>query len=240
MQRTRVEHEHSQPGGPKPILLAENQVHVIVVRFRAGGGERALLHERVVSGVVVHGGAQKPLRFRRLRPIETSSAQIIAKRNLYVVGHTDGVHGAPVNIYEALCGKLSERIKLRLAGRTVGDAGIFVNCFERRKEPDFPFNNRAANSSDVVLTGERLLGVWGRGLDWQTRVQRGSAFVESQVSVPVIRSVFGCDYYGSGGSAAGVGVHLGSAKSKLLDGVTRKILQEAPNVIVGIVSAIDG
>ena len=39
----------------------------------------------------------------------------------------------------AFRGQRRQRLKLRQAGRAVGDARIFVNSFERREEPHFPF-----------------------------------------------------------------------------------------------------
>ena len=73
------------------------------------------------------------------------------------------------------------------AGRAVGDAGIFVNDFEGGEEPDFSFLERPAERANVVLPGERLLGV-GRGIvDGKARIQSCGPLVKRRVSVPTGR-----------------------------------------------------
>ena len=76
----------SRVNDPSQVGLKMNcwpmhQIQIIVVPSGAGGWQRGLLDERIVSDVIVHACAQEPLRARRLRPVETRRCQIVAERN---------------------------------------------------------------------------------------------------------------------------------------------------------------
>jgi hypothetical protein len=90
------------------------------------------------------------------------------------------------------------------------------------------------------LPGERLLGIGSGVLDGVAGVERGGAFVDGGIAVPVVGAALGGDDDGAGGGAAGVGVLLAGADGELFDGVGRVVLQEAADVVVGVVAAIDG
>ena len=61
MQSAGVEDERAEPVRIERVLVAQNQVEVIVVRSRAGGRQRGLLHHGVAREVAVRGGPQKPV-----------------------------------------------------------------------------------------------------------------------------------------------------------------------------------
>jgi hypothetical protein len=61
VQAAGVEDEGANPVGIKCVLLADNQVEVIVVRRGAGGGKRGLLHHGVARDVTVRRGPEKPV-----------------------------------------------------------------------------------------------------------------------------------------------------------------------------------
>ena len=64
------------------------------------------------------------------------------------------------------------------------------------------------------------------------------SLVKRAVAVPFVRSALGGDYHGAARGTARVGIFLRSSHGKFLDRVRRKILQEAADVIVGVVAAI--
>src|SRR6202050_4910783 len=75
VQSARAEHQRSNPSRAPRKLIADNQVHVVVVRLSPSGRQSGLLHPGVVRNVVVDGRTQEPLRARRLRPIKSNGAQ---------------------------------------------------------------------------------------------------------------------------------------------------------------------
>src|SRR5579863_5485153 len=79
MQSAGVEYETSQPRRTECVLVANHQVHVIVMLLETCRRQRRLLNECVVGGVIVDGRTQKPLRLLRLRPVKARSSQVIAK-----------------------------------------------------------------------------------------------------------------------------------------------------------------
>src|SRR5215469_13617599 len=141
MQAARIEGEGTKPGGTKRELVADDHVQIIAVPRRASRRQSGLLYRKIVSGVVVLGSSQKPLRTIGLRPIDARRTERVAKGNRHVVRNGDGIH--PGN--QPLRGERSERIELRKAGRTVSDAGVFVLVLERSKKPNFALHNRPAN-----------------------------------------------------------------------------------------------
>ena len=90
VQQAGVENQSAQPRGTERISIAERRVPVIVVRGQSGGGQRGLLHQRVVREVAVFASAQEPLRFRRLRPVKAHRADVVAERNGNSCGNGDG------------------------------------------------------------------------------------------------------------------------------------------------------
>ena len=90
------------------------------------------------------------------------------------------------------------------------------------------------------MAGEGLLGIGGGVLDGVAGVERGGALVEGCVAVPVVGAALSGDDDGAGGGAAGVGVLLAGADGELLDGVGGEVLEEASDVVVGVVAAVDG
>ena len=81
----------------------------------------------------------------------------------------------------------------------------------------------------------------GRGIvDGEPRVQRRSAFVKCRFAMPLVGAAPRGDDNRTRGGASGIGVSLRGAKGKFLNGIGRKVLQEAANIVVGIVAAING
>src|SRR6266436_6570885 len=60
VQAAGVENERAEPVGIKRVLVAHNQVEVIAVRSRSGGGERGLLHQGVARDVTIRRSPEKP------------------------------------------------------------------------------------------------------------------------------------------------------------------------------------
>jgi hypothetical protein len=71
-------------------------------------------------------------------------------------------------------------------------------------------------------------------------VEVGGALEECGIAVPVVGAAFGGEFNGTGGGAAGVGIFLRGANGEFLNGVGRKILEEAADVVVGVIAAVDG
>ena len=95
-----------------------------------------------------------------------------------------------------------------------------------------------ANGAYIILPRERLFGIGGRVIYGRTGVQGCGSLVEAQYSVPFVGPVLGGDDDRAASRARGIGVFLGSAHRKFLDGVGRETLQEAANVVIGIVATI--
>ena len=236
MQFAGVEHERAQPRRTEQILIADDRVPIIVVRSKSGGRQGGLLYQRVAREVTVFGSAPEPLRFGRLRPIEADGADVIAERDWHVLRNCDRAHSRA----EAFRSELRECVELCRAGRAVGDAGVLVNVFQRREEPEFVFDEWSADCADIVLPREGLLRIGRRILNGEAGVKIGRAFIECAVAVPLVAAAAGRDDDGSGRCAAGVGIFLCGADGEFLDRVGRKILQESADVIVGVVAAVDG
>ena len=71
------------------------------------------------------------------------------------------------------------------------------------------------------------------------RIQSRPAPVEPQIAMPLIGAVTGRDHHRTDRGSPGVGVFLRSSHRKFLNCIGRKILQEAANVVVRIISAIN-
>ena len=114
-----------------------------------------------------------------------------------------------------------------------------MDVFDRGIEPNTILQDRSSQRSHVILAREGLLGRRRRVLDREARVERRLAIEERFVSVPVIGPAFGGDYHRAGCGAARVRIFLGRPHRKFLHGIRRIILQESPNVVVGVVASID-
>src|SRR6202023_143607 len=79
VQSAGVENERPQPRSAEGELIAESQVHGVIVGGRACQGERALLDQSVVRRVTVCRGAKEPLRAWRWRPVKAHQAKIVAE-----------------------------------------------------------------------------------------------------------------------------------------------------------------
>ena len=75
--------------------------------------------------------------------------------------------------------QLRERVKLRHAGIAVGNAGVFMNIFQRGKKPQTILHDRAAERADIILARKWLLRVGRWIVDREARIQSGSAFVKA-------------------------------------------------------------
>ena len=210
------------------------------MRCGSGGGKSGLLHHGVVRNVVVHGGAKEPVRTGRLRPVQTGGGEIVAERDRNTRGDGDGIDAQDPIIDSARCGELRQGIEFGLAGRAIGNAGVFVYVFEGRKKTDFVSDRGATESSDIVLTRKGLFGIGSRVVNRKTRIEIRSPAVEPRVAVPLVGPALGGDDHGCGGRPAGVRILLRRADRKFLDRIGRKILEKAANPIIGIVAAVHG
>src|ERR1700747_1020546 len=165
--------------------------------------------------ITVFGRSQKPLRFRRLRPVKSQRTDVVAKRNRNGSWYRNRGDSRPAHVDQAIGRYPRQRIKLRGAIWAVGDAGILMHVLERGKEPHFIFCERPSKSTNIILTRKRLLRIMHansvgarlrRILDRKAGVERRRAFVKGRASLPVIGSVFGRDHDRSGGGSASVRV----------------------------------
>ena len=90
VQQAGVEHKCSQPRRTEGVGVAEDGVPVVIVRGQSRRGQSCLLHQRVVRNVTVFRGAEEPLRLRRLRPVESERADVVAKRDRHILRNGDG------------------------------------------------------------------------------------------------------------------------------------------------------
>ena len=123
--------------------------------------------------------------------------------------------------------------------RAVSNACIFVESFNRRKEPQLSAHDRAAKRSNVILPRERLLRIRRRIINRKARVQRRGALVECPASMPVVGAMLGRDDNRCSSRSRRVRVLLRSPYSKFLDRIGREILQETADVIVGVVAPVN-
>jgi len=63
----------------------------------------------------------------------------------------DGIDPQDPSLILPALASLRESIEFGLAGRAIGNAGVFVHVFERRKEPEFVSDRETAKCSDIVL-----------------------------------------------------------------------------------------
>ncbi len=113
-------------------MVAENEVEIIAVRGRSGGGKRGLLHHGVACDVTVRGSAEKPARLIRWSPIQARVRKIVAKGDRDIFRHSNLVDGrAGAAVTDQACGRqLGQGVEFRLAGGAVSDAGVFMHVFE--------------------------------------------------------------------------------------------------------------
>ena len=203
---------------------------------RPSGGQGALLHERIVSGVSIESGPQEPLRTGRLSPVEAQVAEVIPERNGHIVRRRNRTDAWD----EPLCRQTGKGLELGEVRGAVSDAGVFVDRFERRKEEELILNDRTAQRGHVVLPRERLLRQRRGILYWVAGVQRGGALVEGFFAVPEVGAALGGDLDRAAHGAADVRILLRRLHGEFLDRIRRKILQEAADPIVRVVGAIHG
>src|ERR1700687_2648945 len=137
------------------------------MRSQSGRGQRCLLYQGIAREVAVLRGAQKPLRLRRLRPVKTQRADVVAKRDADVLGYNDGRNARN----QAIRRQLRQRVELRRARRAVCNAGIFMDMLERSEDPELVFHEGRAESAHIVLAGEWLLGIGRRILNREARIE---------------------------------------------------------------------
>ena len=135
---------------------------------------------------------------------------------------------------------MREGIELRSAGGAVSDAGVFVDVFDRGKDPQLIALDGTAERANIILARERLLGIGSGILNREARIERGGTLVESSGAMPLVGATFGGDHDGAGGGTSGIGIFLSGLKSEFLNGIRREVLQEAANPVIGIIAAIDG
>ena len=184
------------------------------------------------------------MRRGRLGPVKPHSAEVVAERDGNGGRNRDGRDAGD----EALRSNCAQRIELLGAGGAVGNAGVFMNVLKGGEEPHLVFDQRTAQSSDVVLAGEGLFGIvyagcigagFRRVLNGETSIECGSPFVEGSIAVPVVGASPGGDHYRSGGGPARVGIFIRSAHGKFLNAIGREVLQESSDPIVGVIRAVD-
>src|ERR1700730_616814 len=115
-----------------------------------------------------------------------------------------------------------------------------MDVLEGAEDPELVLDDGAAQSADVVLAGEGLLGIGSGIVDRKTRVKRGGTLVEGFVAVPVVGAVLRGDDHRSSGGAAGVRIFLRGGDGKLLDRFRRIVLQETADPVIGVVGAVNG
>ena len=135
---------------------------------------------------------------------------------------------------------MREGVELRGAGGAVGDAGIFVDVFDRGKHPQLVALDGTAERANIILAREGLLGIGSGIFDGESGVERGGTLVKSSSAVPFVSATFGGDHDGARGGASGIGIFLSGLKGEFLNGIRREVLQEAANPVIGVVAAIDG
>src|SRR5579859_2766217 len=133
MQSTGAKNKRTHPRRAEGVLIADGQIQVVVVRGCTGGRQRRLLHQGIASRKAIECGAQKPLRVRRLRPVEADQPQIIAKGNRNAGRNRNRTDASAVAGEQSIQSELREGRKFALALWTIGDTGIFMHVFERRK-----------------------------------------------------------------------------------------------------------
>src|SRR5579864_5988361 len=227
MQTAIAEDERAKPIRAECELVAQDKIEIVVVSRCAGRRKSGLLNEGIVRDVAIGGGAKEPLRTVALIPVEANQAHVIAERNRNAAGNGNGRDCCVADSEQALRGQLGQGIELSLTLRTVSNAGVFVDVFERGEEPELVFDNRSTECADIILARERLLRIGRWIFDGEASVKRSGTLVESFIAVPLICPVFGRDHDGAGGRATGVGVFLSRSNGEFLDGLRRKALEEA-------------
>src|SRR5580704_1323170 len=115
-----------------------------------------------------------------------------------------------------------------------------MDTFECGKEPQTILPDRAAQRGYVILPRKGLLGIRSRILDGKSRIQRGRALVKCRVAMERVRSSPGCDHNRSGRGTARVRVLLRGPDREFMNSIGRVILQEASDIVIGVVSSIHG
>src|ERR1019366_7153073 len=81
VQQAGIDDQIVEPRRTERIRIAEHRVRVIVMGGQSGGGQSCLRYQSIVGDVAVLRGAQEPLRLRRLRPVKTERADVVAERD---------------------------------------------------------------------------------------------------------------------------------------------------------------
>src|SRR5215469_3602419 len=92
----------------------------------------------------------------------------------------------------------------------------------------------------VVLPGEWLLGLWRGVVQLVAGVECRCPLIECRRAMPLVGAMPGAYDHRASHSAAGVRILLGGLHGEFLKRIRGKVLQEAANVVVGVVPAIDG
>ena len=114
-----------------------------------------------------------------------------------------------------------------------------MNFLNGSEKPKLVLYDWPAERANVILLGEWLFGQRRRILDRITGIESGGAFVEGRSTVPLVGSAFGCDLNRAAHGAPDIRILLRSLDCEFLNRIRRKILQEAADVIVGVVHAVD-
>jgi hypothetical protein len=97
------------------------------------GRQRGLLDQVILRELTIPGSTQEPLRPLRLGPVKTNHAEEIVKRNGSVIRYRYGSDARN----QPHARQRGQGIELVETVRTVIDAGILLDIFERRKCPGF-------------------------------------------------------------------------------------------------------
>ncbi len=141
---------------------------------------------------------------------------------------------------QPLLRQLIQGVELRQTVGTVVDAGVLVHHLEPGENPDLVLHDRSADRSNIVLPRKGLLGLGRWVVDGEACIQSRCALKHREVAMPVIGAALGADDHRCGGGAANVGIRLRGLHRKFAHNIRRKVLQEAADVIVRVVHAIDG
>ena len=172
-----------------------------------------------------------------MRPIETAGKERVAERHGH--GCWNAANGGDVRKI-AGGGELGKRAEFGERLGAVGDAGVFVDVFVGSEEPEFAGLHRAAEGGDGVLAREGLLGIGFGIIERVPGVQILPAIVVGQAAMPVVSAAARGENDAAAVGARSIRAKLRGAHDKFLHGFGRKILEEAADVIVVVVAAVNG
>src|SRR6266851_7860034 len=237
MEATGLEGEGAEPRRRELKLVVEKDVVVVGSRGGAGRGQSPLLEEIVAGVIAVERAAHEPLRARGLLPIETAGKERVEERHGH--GCWNGANGSDVRKI-AGGGELGKRAEFGERLGTIGDAGVFVDVFVGSEEPEFASLHWAAEGGDGVLAREGLLGIGFGIIERIPRVQILSAIVVGQAAMPVVSAAACGENDAAAVGARSIRAKLRGTHDKFLHRFGREILEEAADVIVVVVAAVNG